>query len=117
MIAGIGCDIIDLTRINVNDDRLANKILSDLELEVYHKITNKKIKRQYLGTRFSVKESFYKATSQLDFPHTYKSLSVLNDENGRPFLNYPNTHVSISHEKNMAITYVIVEDDVKQLSL
>lgn len=109
MIAGIGCDIVDLTRINVADDRLANKVLSKAELAIYHQITNQNIKRQYLGTRFSVKESFYKATSHLDLPHTYKSLTVLNDQSGKPYLNHPHTHVSISHEKNLAITYVIVE--------
>lgn len=111
MIVGIGCDIVDLGRINVDDDRLAVKVLSDQELEIYRKITNKNIKRQYLGTRFSVKESFYKATSHLNLEHTYKSLTLLNDENGRPFLNYPNAHVSISHEKQMAITYVVVENN------
>ncbi|MDD3026686.1 MAG: holo-ACP synthase [Erysipelotrichaceae bacterium] len=110
MIVGIGCDIVDLARINVDDDRLAVKVLSEPELEIYRKITNKNIKRQYLGTRFSVKESFYKATSHLNLEHTYKSLTLLNDENGRPFLNYPNAHVSISHEKQMAITYVVVEN-------
>ncbi len=109
MIEGIGCDIVDLTRINVDDDSLAIKVLSDVEFDIYQKITNKNIKRQYLGTRFSVKESFYKATSHLDLEHTYKSLTLLNDDNGRPYLNYPNAHVSISHERELAITYVVVE--------
>lgn len=110
MIRGIGCDIVDLKRINVENDRLAQKILSDQELAIYNGLKSVKSKRQYLGSRFCVKEAFYKATSDQNLEHTFKSLSVLNDESGKPYLNFPNSHVSISHENDIAIAYVIIEE-------
>ena len=37
-------------------------------------------------------------------------IEILNDKNGKPKINYPNTFISIAHENDYAIAYVVVEE-------
>ena len=108
MIKGIGVDITDNRRIK-NLDEFAIRILSEDEKKRYSLITNEKSKRCYLGARFAAKEALYKATNKLvDF----KSISVLNDESGAPYLVGPyddQIFISLSHEEEYSIAYVICE--------
>ena len=108
MIKGIGVDIMDHRRIK-NLDEFANRVLSDDEKKRYSLITNEKTKRCYLGARFAAKEALFKATNKLvDF----KSISVLNDESGAPYVVGPyddQIFISLSHEEDYSIAYVICE--------
>lgn len=109
MIRGIGCDIVDLKRIDVTNDKLALKILTDLELEVYHSKQSMKQKREYLGGRFAGKEAFFKAVGIVDGHNRFSDVVILNDEQGKPYLNYQNSFISIAHENNYVVAYVIIE--------
>lgn len=109
MIKGIGCDIVDLRRLYPSLDKLANKILTSKEYEVYLNKKTAKHKCEFVGGRFAGKEAFFKAVGISEKLNTFKDVEILNDENGKPFLNYPRCHISIAHENEYAIGYVIVE--------
>lgn len=106
MIKGIGCDIVDLNRLN---EDLAFKILTAQELEIYINKKSIKQKREFLGGRFAGKEAFFKAVGIEKGLNTFCDIEILNDNNGKPYLNYPKSFISIAHEKDYAIAYVVVE--------
>lgn len=117
MIIGIGTDICEINRIQPGSG-FANKILSEKELLI---LSSKKNKQAYLAKRFCVKEAVSKAFGcGIGSKVSFKDISVLNDTNGKPYIeisdiakaklaDYTNIHVSISDEKNYAISYVVVE--------
>ncbi|PKK96771.1 MAG: holo-[acyl-carrier-protein] synthase [Tenericutes bacterium HGW-Tenericutes-3] len=116
MILGIGIDLVDLMRIKeLVNDRFINRILSDDELKVYHDLTSEKTKLSYLGGRFASKEAIFKAIKKGPGKTNYKDFSVLNDENGVPyvktnfFTHGEIIHISITHTDNQAISYVMIE--------
>ncbi|MCF0114231.1 MAG: holo-ACP synthase [Erysipelotrichaceae bacterium] len=101
---GIGIDIVDIRRLNVQDERLVAKVLSDEEIEVFNQLSDRR-KAEFLAGRFAVKEALYKAGCRLGF----KEVTCLNDETGKPYLNIENTMVSISHEKDYCTAMVVIE--------
>ena len=109
MIKGIGTDIVDNMRFS-DPDKFIKKILSEKEIERYNKISSIDSKRCYIGVRFAAKEALYKA----GLIYTFNQISILNKENGAPFVEAPNIdgiiHISLSHEKQYSIAYVIYED-------
>ena len=107
MIKGIGVDIVDLRRIAKHKDSLAKKILSVKEYTVYSNFTSSVRQIEYLGGRFAAKEAIFKAVSP---SISFHDIEILNDTNGRPSVNLPDIHISLSHEKNYAVAYVIYED-------
>lgn len=104
MIKGIGVDIVEIARIPLND-AFITKILSIDELSVYNTFSNNKRKREYVAGRFAGKEALVKALS--DKSITFSKVSILNDENGKPFFKDRNTMISISHENDYVIAYVL----------
>lgn len=102
MIRGIGVDILNINRI---DFKIAKKILSKEELEIFDSIENEKLKREYLSVRFAVKEALFKADNSY---FNYDKISVLNDETGKPFLKNINGFVSISHDNGMVCAFVVL---------
>ena len=105
MIKGIGVDICDLRRLT-SLESLAKKILHEEELKIFCQKKNEKAKREFLGGRFAVKEAYIKACGSLPL----KEICCLNDEQGRPYLLNQKRHVSISHENNYAIAFIVVEE-------
>ena len=104
MIKGIGVDIVKINRFEDVSEHFINRILTKEELEVYHK---REDKVRYLASRFAAKEAYFKATQDIH----YLSISVLNDENGAPYiLNKKNIHLSISDEDEYVIAYLILEE-------
>lgn len=107
MIKGIGVDITDNRRMN---DQIAKRILSDEELIRYNSFENDEARKCYLGARFAAKEAIFKATNIM-IP--FKEISILNNESGAPYVKLPIDaiiHISLSHEKDYSIAYVIYED-------
>ena len=47
MIKGIGCDIVDLSRLDINNDSLALKILTAKEFEIYKNKKTFKQKKEF----------------------------------------------------------------------
>lgn len=109
MIKGIGCDIVDLSRLDIDNDNLALKILTAQELEIYKNKKTSKQKREFLGGRFAGKEAFFKAVGIERGLNSFHDIEILNDVNGRPYLNYSKSFISLAHENKYAVAYVIIE--------
>jgi len=123
MIKGIGIDIIEIKRIKKLigiDNKFIEKIFTPKEID-YCK--NKVRKEQHYGARFAAKESFLKALGTgLRSGMSWKDVSIKNDKLGKPKIELhgktlekfnnmkcKQIHLSISHTKEYAIAYVIIE--------
>lgn len=94
----IGCDITKISRFEGKSEFFVNKILSSDERIEYDVRTNK---TEYLASRWSAKESVFKATG-------IKNAIILTNKDGSPFvLNYPDIHVTISHDGEYAFTVAL----------
>lgn len=58
MIKGIGCDIVALKRLNVENDDFVLKILTTNEYLQFKSKKTLKQKKEFLGGRFAAKEAF-----------------------------------------------------------
>lgn len=104
MIKGIGVDILSIERVNF---KIAKKVLSSEEKEIFEAITNEKLKREYLAERFAVKEALFKADNAY---FNYDQVSVLQDETGKPYLKDINGFVSIAHDNGMVCAFVVLNN-------
>ncbi|GFI41826.1 holo-ACP synthase [Thomasclavelia cocleata] len=109
MIKGIGCDIVDLSRLDINNDSLALKILTAKEFEIFKNKKTFKQKKEFLGGRFAGKEAFFKAIGIEKGLNSFQDIEILNDINGKPYLNYSKSFISLAHENNYAVAYVVIE--------
>lgn len=102
---GIGVDLIDLRRIT---KRLAAKVLSPLEQEEFQLIQQPLVMRQFIGSRFAAKEALFKATQTT---YSMREVTVAHHPSGEPyFVEFPDVKLSISHEKDYAIAFVIADN-------
>lgn len=120
MIIGIGTDIIEIDRINkavINTKEFLNKTFTEKEIELF---SEKKMRAQTIAGNFAAKEAFVKALGIGMRGITFKDIEVLRDELGKPYINLSdkvkekysfkfNVLVSISHNKENAISFVILE--------
>ena len=121
MITGIGTDIIEVERVRkaLERDALKEKAFSKREIEYCDK---DKFAQSY-AARAAAKEAFFKAlgTGWRDKMNIYE-VEILNDEFGKPFIELSGEtlkvfeqkgggkiHVSISHIKEHAVAFVIIE--------
>ena len=109
MIKGIGCDIVDLSRLDINNDSLALKILTAKEFEIFKNKKTFKQKKEFWGGRFAGKEAFFKAIGIEKGLNSFQDIEILNDINGKPYLNYSKSFISLAHENNYAVAYVVIE--------
>jgi len=115
MIHSIGCDLVSMERIkSLEFDRFSKKILSDTELKEYELINHDNRKLSYLAGRFAAKEALFKCFKAGDKTANYKDFSILNDENGAPYVVSKYTtdyvvHVTLSHTETDAIAFVVLE--------
>ncbi|NVJ61802.1 MAG: holo-ACP synthase [Gammaproteobacteria bacterium] len=123
-IIGIGTDIVEIKRVERSYKqfgvKFAERILSERELQTKNFATHPV---HYLAKRFAAKEAIMKALGTgLAKGVRFADFSVLNDENGRPYVevsgvaaellnnnNINQLHISISDEKNQAIAFSIAE--------
>ena len=117
MILGIGVDLVDLNRfVHHLEDRFIKRILSDKEQVLYAGITDLSAKLSFIGGRFAAKEALFKAISKGDGSARYTQFSILNDANGKPYVETDYfkaneiIHLSITHTKDHAMAYAIMED-------
>lgn len=125
MIYGIGCDIVKVSRLAkwVENDSLIKRFFNKNEL-LENETSSLQRKCEYYAVRFAAKESFSKAlgTGLKGFELT--DIYIEKDSDGKPFLQVTgkaamelekncgknaSVHVSLSHEKEYAIAYVIIE--------
>ena len=103
MIKGVGVDIVKIERLNFN---IVTKVLSGEELELFNNMSEIR-KREFLAGRFALKEAIFKAGIKEHFTN----LNIkYNDDNSIYLDNYNNVKVSLSHEKDYAIGFCVVED-------
>ena len=113
----IGVDIEDVSRFQnktlENDSKFLNRIFTQNELEYCF---NNKNCAQSLTARFCAKEAVVKALSGLYFDViSYNKIEILKYPNGAPYVNILidelrnlDFKLSLSHEKDKAIAFVIV---------
>ena len=115
-----GVDIIEIERIKQSieetDGRFCERVYTQKEIEYCE--SKKTQKYQHYAARFAAKEAAFKAISQLldsKFDIEWKDIEILNDENGRPYvnllkkdINIDDIDISISHCKTYAVASVVV---------
>ena len=121
MIIGIGTDIIEINRIEKVIKRTSSfieKSFTNNEIE-YFKL--KGLKGNVIAGNFAAKEAISKAIGTGFRGFGLKDIEVLRDELGKPVVNLSdkiyklldikefNMHVSISHSKENAIAYAVME--------
>lgn len=119
MIIGIGTDVVQIPRIerllNLYQQRFIERILSPSEIQKLN-ISNKESFGNFLAKRFAAKEAFSKAIgSGIGRGLSFKDISVLNDDLGRPFIeissnkfNHLLIHLSISDDYPIAMAFVVI---------
>jgi holo-[acyl-carrier protein] synthase len=116
MIFGIGVDIIEVGRIQKlaeKSQRFLKRVFTDEEIRY---CSGKKNKYQHLAARFAAKEAFFKALGK---KINWIDVGVVNLSSGKPELAFQGkisfpfdkSYVSLSHLKDYAIAYVVLETD------
>lgn len=124
MIFGIGTDIIEVGRMEKhleNNDALMKKLYTAAEQKYCNK--GKVTKYQCFAARFAAKEAFFKALGTgYRYGMAFHEIEIINDELGKPNIvphgkvkefieekKITNIHLSISHIKEMANAFVVLE--------
>ena len=114
----VGVDIEDISRFQdktlENDSKFLSRIFTKNELDYCFKNSNP---APHLTARFCAKEAVVKALSNLcNNTIGYSKIEILKNKNGSVYINILidelkkyNFSLSISHEKDKAIAFVVVE--------
>jgi|SRR5699024_2771702 len=117
MIAGIGLDLIELSRIEQSvkkNEKIVSRILTHKEKEIFDRFSSERRKLEFLAGRFAAKEAFAKAAGvgigRLSFQH----IEVLTNEGGAPFITVKGYEderifISITHSETYAAAQVVIE--------
>lgn len=121
MIIGIGIDIIEIYRIEKVVQRTPSFIEKSFTSNEIKYFESKGLKANVIAGNFSAKEAISKAIGTGFRGFGLKDIEVLRDELGKPFVKLSdkiyelldlkdiNIHISISHSKENAIAYAIME--------
>jgi len=121
MIFGIGCDIIEIERIAKLDNRFLEKHFTENERDLF---LNKNNAPQTIAANYAAKEAFSKAIGTGVRGFSLNEVEVLRDSLGKPYINVygnakeilenlkiKNIFVSLSHSKENAVGYVVLEQE------
>ncbi len=117
-----GTDIIEIERVKNSIENIGKKFIEEIytQKEIEYCESKKNAKYQHYAARFAAKEAIFKAVSKLlnnKFDISWKNAEIINDENGRPYINFLDTKImekiedidiSISHCKKYAVATVVV---------
>ena len=115
-----GTDIIEIDRIKESIENIGEKFLNRVytKKEIEYCESKKIQKYQHYAVRFAAKEAVFKALSkELNgrYDITWKNIEVLNDKNGRPYVNLIDVNkkitqidISLSHIKQVAVANVVI---------
>ncbi|HOJ38301.1 MAG TPA: holo-ACP synthase [Ignavibacteriales bacterium] len=119
MVIGIGCDIVEISRIKNSikkfGDKFLNKIFTPKEID-YCK--SRARSEQHFAGRFAAKEAIAKALYQLGIESIdWQNIEVINSPKGVPQVKILNISLdkdidiklSISHSNENAIAYAIIQ--------
>ncbi len=118
MIFGIGIDTIEIDRIEKSISRpwFTAASFSEEELEELSKK-----KAQSAAACFAAKEAFFKALGTGMYPGQLTQVSLLHEENGKPYLTFSGEaketteklglkcHISITHDGGFSTAIVVLE--------
>ncbi|WP_196000923.1 holo-ACP synthase [Clostridium sp. 1001271B_151109_B4] len=122
MILGVGTDIIEIDRIKRaidNTPGFLEKVFTKKEVEW---LSKNKPRVESIAGNFAVKEAVSKALGTGIRGFSFKDIEVFRDELGKPVVKVSSKieeviksknylfNVSISHNKTMAIAFVVLED-------
>ena len=108
MLAGIGCDIVSIKRIQQAMEKEGFlRILSEEERHIFDQLSDSR-KVEWLAGRFAAKEAVYKAVHQ-HCDCVLSQITITSDASGAPTCHIEGLHVevSISHEREYAIAYAM----------
>ncbi len=123
MICGIGTDICKTNRFQkwLKNRSFLNRFFCEDEIL---QSENEEFLCQHYAARFASKEAFSKALSTGIVGFTLKEVCIKNDEKGKPYFLFSQrlenkikeiagqnfkVHLTISHEKDYAVSFVIIE--------
>lgn len=124
MIAGIGVDLVDKTRIDRLLDQYGEQFIRRvLNADEQAQFANSTRKGWFVANRFAAKEAISKALGTgLRYPVTLLSIGVLSNSHGRPefsfndrlqaYLQYRKirgAHLSLTHENDLVCAMVVLE--------
>lgn len=122
MIIGIGTDIVEVVRIKRAIERTPSFLKGVFTESEVNYINSKKNRYETAAGIFSVKEAFSKAIGSGIRGFRLKDIEVLHTELGKPIINLSEKvmkkiseenyriHVTISHTKENAVSFVIIEE-------
>jgi holo-[acyl-carrier protein] synthase len=115
MIFGVGVDLVDIQRFEKALDqtpKLRDRLFTESERE---------LPLQSLAARFAAKEALVKAVGRAK-GLSFQGVSVAKDQEGKPYFEFTGEseqtikshgisqfHLSLSHDGNLAVAYVIAE--------
>ena len=114
----VGTDIIEVDRIKkaLENDKFAETVFTEKEIEYCE--SKGKAKYEHYAVRFAAKEAIFKAISKYlkdKYEISWKNAEILNDKNGRPYVNlinvnvkYKDIDISLSHLKDLAVANVAI---------
>ncbi|KEH90079.1 4'-phosphopantetheinyl transferase [Clostridium novyi A str. 4540] len=124
MIIGIGTDIVEIDRINKSIERtpnFINKLFTKKEIEYF---ISRKMRPEFIAGKFAAKESVAKALGTGFRKFGFRDIEIDKDELGKPLVHLSGEaketankfgdyklHLSISHGRENAIAYAILEVD------
>ena len=117
-----GTDIIEIERIKDSIEETQGKFCERVytKKEIEYCESKKAQKYQHYAARFAAKEAVFKAVSnklENKYDLGWKDIEILNDENGRPYVNknklkdiveFEDIDISLSHCKQYAIATVVI---------
>lgn len=123
-VSGVGVDIESIQRFRDKEfeknSKFYRRLFTDNEIEY---CLSMKDPSPHFAVRFCAKEAFKKALSP-NFTLSWLDISITNDENGKPEIEFSksirsksdmfntiSTHVSLSHDSTKAIAFVVLEID------
>lgn len=127
-IAGIGTDIIYISRIQSSyerfGDRFLQRVLGEQEQQIFHRRYARDPKRglRFLATRFAAKEAFSKAIGLgMRMPMAWSRMQTLNAASGKPMVvlspelqawyetRFGAAHITLTDESDLVMAFAVVE--------
>ncbi len=127
-IAGIGTDIIYLSRIRASyerfGERFLQRVLGEQEQQVFQRRYARDPNRglRFLATRFAAKEAFSKAIGLgMRMPMAWSRMQTLNGPSGKPMVvlspdlqawyetRFGAAHITLTDESDLVMAFAVVE--------
>ncbi|MEE0944112.1 MAG: holo-ACP synthase [Clostridia bacterium] len=120
MILGVGCDIIEISRIEkaMKKENFLTHCFTDREIEYFKSKHNR---AESIAAGFAAKEAVSKALGTGISGFSLTDIEILHQENGKPYVNLSGgaakiadnlagkVSISMSHSENMAMAYAVLD--------